>query len=141
MATKAKRATAKWTKPPQALVARFGKLLDGLPGAELRQMFGCPVAFVSGNMLSGLHQSSMMLRLSEVDRAAFQKRYQARLFEPIPGRVMREYVVLPGSLVEDPRELRKWVARGHAYVASLPPKQRRSGKKAAARRPTKTKKG
>ncbi len=133
MATEAKR---KWTKPPEALVALFGELVDGLPGAELRQMFGCPVAFVSGNMLSGLHQSSMMLRLSEVDRAAFQKRYAARLFEPIPGRIMREYVVLPGSLVGDPRELKKWVARGHAYVASLPPKQRRS-RKAAGRKPTK----
>jgi TfoX/Sxy family transcriptional regulator of competence genes len=136
MATKAKRAMPKWTKPPEALVALFGKLLDGLPGTELRQMFGCPVAFVSGNMLSGLHQSSMMLRLSDTDRAAFQQRYRARLFEPIPGRAMREYVVLPDSLLEDPRELKRWVARGHAYVASLPPKQRRS-RQASARRPTK----
>ncbi len=32
-------------------------------------MFGCPAYFANGNMFAGVHQSSLMLRLPEDERA------------------------------------------------------------------------
>jgi hypothetical protein len=38
---------------------------------------------------------------------------------------MREYVVLPKSTVEKPRELVKWVAKALEYASSLEPKAKK----------------
>jgi hypothetical protein len=46
----------------------------------------------------------------------------AEQFEPMSGRVMREYVVVPKVLLKAPGELRAWVEKSLAYVSSLPAK-------------------
>jgi TfoX/Sxy family transcriptional regulator of competence genes len=125
-----RRATPKWTKAPDALVALFNELHAGTPGIELRQMFGYPCAFVAGQMFTGLFQDSMMLRLSETDRSEFISLRKTTLFEPMPGRPMREYVVVPKAVLESRDELRSWVEKGRAYAAALGPKTARGSKKA-----------
>ena len=45
-----------------------------------------------------------MVRLSEFDCAAAGKE-GATPFEPMPGRVMREYVSLPAVVLTQPKEL------------------------------------
>ena len=65
-----KRAASVWRKSPGDLVALFyGALLDD-PRVERRQMFGYPCAFVGGNLFTGLHQESVIVRLAEGDRLA-----------------------------------------------------------------------
>jgi hypothetical protein len=45
-------------------------------------------------------------------------------FEPMAGRPMREYVVLPPAWREDePHRVREWVARSLDHAEELPPKQ------------------
>lgn len=85
-------------------------------------MFGYPAAFVGGNMSTGLHQDAWMVRLPEGARAELLALDGARVFEPMAGRPMREYVVLPPSVVGDDAALDLWVARSIAYAASLPAK-------------------
>lgn len=123
-----------WSKPQPELVDRFHEAVLGIEGVELRKMFGFPAAFVGGNMAAGLHQETVMVRLPEDER-------QARLadgwslFEPMPGRPMREYVALPAEIAADPAAARHWIDRAAAYTASLPPKQPRpKGSRAAGRR-------
>lgn len=86
-------------------------------------MFGYPCAFVNGQMFAGLHQENMVLRLSEEDRRQFLQLEGARIFEPMPGRMMREYVVVPPCVLERFSTLRQWGNRSLQFAQSLKPKQ------------------
>lgn len=116
----------KWIKAPDSLVATWDAVFPPDPRAERRKMFGYPSGFVGGNMFGGLFQDSMMLRLSEPDRAAMPG---AKPFEPMPGRPMKEYVEVQTKIVDDEKELRKWIVRSFDFAASLPPKVKKTKKK------------
>jgi TfoX/Sxy family transcriptional regulator of competence genes len=113
----------KWHAAPPEMVARFNVIVrDLLPGAEMRRMFGYPCVFVNGNMLAGLFDDFMMMRLSPTDRQAFLQLDGAREFSPMPGRPMREYVAVPSDILADDERLAAWLERGRAYAESLPAK-------------------
>jgi TfoX/Sxy family transcriptional regulator of competence genes len=124
-----------WRKAPQGLVERFHEAVAGVDGLEVRKMFGYPAAFVGGNMTAGLHQESFIVRLPEAERAERLSDGWS-VFEPMPGRPMREYLALPPEIVEDVDATRAWVERAVAYVRTLPPKapQAPKGSKARGRR-------
>jgi hypothetical protein len=104
------------------LVRRFASALAAAPGAESRKMFGYPAAFRHGNLFASLFQHSMILRLSPEDRTNLAARAGATAFEPMPGRPMREYVVVPPAIVESVGEVQRWLAKAYDYAGSLPPK-------------------
>jgi RNA polymerase sigma factor (sigma-70 family) len=110
-------------KSPPELVARFDELAPLAGDADRKQMFGYPVCVLRGNMFMGLHQDSLILRLSEADRAEFLGRYDSGLFEPMPGRPMKEYVVVPPEMVYDDDAVAQWVHRSRAYAEQLPAKK------------------
>ena len=127
----------KWKPAPAKAVAAFEMATSGLAGAEPRKMFGYSCIFARGNMFAGLHEAGMVLRLSEEQRAEFLRLNGAKQFEPMPGRVMREYVVVPKILLDSPGRLRTWIEKSLAYVSSLPAKaKRRTG---SSKRPRSTK--
>ena len=119
----------KWQKSPPELIEKFDFLVPG-PPAVRRSMFGYPAAFVNGNMFMGLHQSDLVLRLSAEERQEFLKLAGARVFEPMPGRPMREYVVVPPTLLSEHGKLARWVTKAFEYGTSLKPKEKKmaSGK-------------
>ena len=112
-----------WRKSPPDLIARFDAALPDDPTCASRLMFGCPAAFVHGNMFACLHQENVIVRLDPDGRAALL-RAGGGPFEPMPGRVMREYVTLPESARGDARGLRRWIGKAFAYAATLPAKSR-----------------
>jgi TfoX/Sxy family transcriptional regulator of competence genes len=116
-----------FSKSPAELVARFDELAELVPHAGRKQMFGYPTCVTGGNMFMGLHEKSLILRLSEADRVQFVSTYSATLFEPMPGRPMREYVVVPPSLVNDPA-LADWVGKSFEYASQLPAKAAKAAK-------------
>jgi TfoX/Sxy family transcriptional regulator of competence genes len=127
-----------WRKSPPQLIERFAAALPDDPACDRRTMFGYQAAFVNGNMFTSLHQESMVVRLDADGRAALQ-RLGGQAFEPMPGRVMREYIAVPETLLGDARGLRRWVGKAFAYAASLPPKARRAAARAKkARSPRRT---
>jgi TfoX/Sxy family transcriptional regulator of competence genes len=128
-ATKPKRAMPAFTKAPEEMVRLFENALKDFPMATQRKMFGYPAAFVNGNMFTGLFQEDMFLRLSDEDRAVIRKEYGTPLFEPMPGRPMRGYVVVPRYVLNSPRLLRTWLTKGMEYAKALPPKVKRGAKK------------
>ncbi len=128
-----KRPMPRWTKAPEALVDLFSHAIESLPGVQPRKMFGYPAAFVNGNMFSSLFQSSMILRLSERDRAVCAERFEARRFEPMPGRPMREYVEVPEQILKSPELLDAWLRKARDHAAALPPKTARRAAKPRAR--------
>jgi hypothetical protein len=56
------------------------------------------------------------------------------------GHPMKEYVVVPASIVAKPKELGAWIERGHRYGLTLPAKsatkKTTTKKKTATARPT-----
>ena len=122
----------KWKPAPAEAITAFEASTSRLPGAEPRKMFGYSCVFVKGNMFAGLHEAGMVLRLPEEQREEFLRLKGAKQFEPMPGRVMREYVVVPKVLLDSPERLRTWIEKSLAYVSSLPAKAKRgtgSGKR------------
>lgn len=117
-----------WRKAPGELKERFEAAVAGIDGLEQRKMFGYPAGFIGGNMTTGLHQESWIVRLPEEAR---RERAEAgwSVFEPMPGRPMREYMALPEGVVANPDEARAWVERAAAYVRTLPPKPPKKPKK------------
>ena len=67
----------------------------------------------------GVHGEKIFLRLSDQDRKSFLKQDQAQRFEPIPGRIMKEYVVLPQWMLEKTQQLDVWIKRSLAYASGL----------------------
>jgi TfoX/Sxy family transcriptional regulator of competence genes len=128
----------KWQKSSRGLIDLFENVLPGPPAAQ-RKMFGYPAGFVNGNMFMGLFQESMILRLPAGPREDFLKLYNAKLFEPMPGRPMREYAAVPQSVLRDRKELTAWVAKAFAYGASLKPKSTARKAKKTASKPKKAK--
>ncbi len=118
----AKRAMPKWRPAPAALIERFTRASADLAKIERRKMFGYPAIFLNGNMVAGLFQDQMIVRLSEKDRETLAAIPGAARFEPMPGRPMREYMVLPASIVDAPAKTREWLDRARGFVATVPPK-------------------
>ena len=85
-------------------------------------MFGYPAAFVNGNMICGLFQDSVIVRLGKEGAAAATSGGQAKPFVPLPGRTMTGYVVVPDSDVQDNAALAAWLHRALEYTLTLPKK-------------------
>ena len=120
--TLAKKTSGKWRRSPEALVKRFEEITKNLNNIEPRKMFGYPCAFCNGHLFVGLHQENMVLKLDDDDRDEFFKKYRSRPFEPMAGRIMREYVMLPQEVIASDKPMKEWLQRSLAYVKSLPPK-------------------
>ena len=118
----AERAMPSFSKSPPELVERFGAVMDRYPAAARKKMFGYPAAFVGGNMATGLFADRWVVRLpdAEIEPA---KAGGAGAFEPVPGKPMKSFVVIPAADVDDDSAIDTWVERGLAHAASLPPKK------------------
>jgi TfoX/Sxy family transcriptional regulator of competence genes len=123
-----------WNKITAEQGARFEAALPD--GVERRSMFGCPIAVVNGNMFTGVHNNEINVRLAEKDREAFLREYEgARIFSPMKGMEMKEYVVVPPAVANKPALLARWIKKGFEFASSLPKKQKKpAAKKAAAKK-------
>ncbi len=110
-------------KTDPKLLARYTELLDVVPDATRRPVFGCPSCLVGGNMFFGVHRTGLFVKLPPDAAAELLAEGGAR-FEPMPGRAMGSFYVLPDGDMTD------WVRRSYEYVSTLPSKQ-------AAKRPGK----
>ena len=110
-----------WKKTLPELAATFDKAAPKDPRVVRKPMFGYPALFLNGNMFAGTFQDKIVARLGEDGRARALKA-GAKQFEPVPGRPMKEYVVVPATDVAKPAALAKWIAQAHAYATTLPEK-------------------
>src|SRR5262245_18459379 len=104
-----KRPATVWKKSPDELIKLFRAALPKDPRIEHRKMFGYPCAFVAGNLFTGLHQEDVIVRLGEDERRAAIVEEGAKIFEPIPGRLMREYLVVPTGVLKGRGTLAIWL--------------------------------
>lgn len=119
----------RWEKSPPDLIACFDAALPRDEQVVRRTMFGYPCAFANGNMFGGLHKDRLFVRLPEAERRALLGEPGARPFEPMPGRPMAEYVVVPRPMSNP--GLSRWLDTALRYAAGLPPKPGRAGRQTA----------
>ncbi|MGA8303817.1 MAG: TfoX/Sxy family protein [Thermoplasmata archaeon] len=113
-------------KPKVDAVGLFEELTPEGRGVTSKKMFGQPAAFVNGNLFFGVFGDRIFLRLSEEDRAEAARTSGFVPFEPMPGRPMRAYLVVPEVILRDRARCRKWVARSMDFVSRMPPKTTQS---------------
>jgi len=98
----------------KALVATQSEI--ELKGASM------PYTSLNGHMFSFLTKDgALALRLPPAERDAFLKRHKTRLCEQ-HGRVLDEYVEVPGALLTQTKQLKKYFDMSVTYVGSLKPK-------------------
>ncbi len=89
-------------------------------------MFGYPSYFLNGNMFVGVLGDKIFLRLSESGMTQIMNDYKdVFAFEPIPGRTMKGYVVLPKVIYSDDKLFEEWLEKSVKFVSSLPPKHKK----------------
>jgi TfoX/Sxy family transcriptional regulator of competence genes len=121
----------KMPKSSPELVARFDELARFAGDVTRRPMFGYPSCVLNGHMFMSLFRESLVLRLGEADRAELLALPGAEQFEPMPGRPMTGFVLVPPDIVADDDAAAEWIARARAHAASLPPKAKKPAKKKA----------
>jgi len=122
---------------PEEKLALYEKLVATNPNVE-RKGATMPYTSLNGHMFSFLTKTgTLALRLPDDDRDAFIKKYKTQLCEQ-HGRIMKEYVEVPDSLLKKTREMKKYFDLSFAYVGSLKPKPtKRAKKKTTKKKPAK----
>jgi len=115
-----------WTKPSKELEATFDAAVAAYPLAERRLMFGMPAVFLNGNMFAGLHGERMVLRLPDAPRGELMAKEGGGPFEPMPGRPLRDYAIVPPWIVADPFELDNWLGKAFENAQSVPAKVKKA---------------
>jgi hypothetical protein len=83
---------------------------------EASQMFGMPTLKVKGKAFAGLFNDAMVFKLKGVHHAAALALSGAKLFDPMGGRPMKEWVQVPiqhaSAWVKLAERARDYVAKG-----------------------------
>ena len=116
-----------WKKAnPQLIALLESQMKDFI--SERRPMFGAPTFFIRGNMFAGVHEDSVILRLSDSDLKAIMARYpEVKPFTPMGGHVMKEYAALPENFMSNSEVFKSWLKKSYAYAGSIPPKVKKAG--------------
>ena len=119
-----------WVKVPPENHPLFHAALPTDPRVETMKMFGGVAAKVNGKMFAGLFARSVMVKLSPADQKTALALDGSAMFDPMGnGRIMKDTVQLPDSVMEDPEELRGWLAKAFTYSSTLPAKKKQAAPK------------
>ena len=117
-----------WKKPPVELVEFITSKMKN-KNCDYKKMFGYPAYFLNGNMFVGVHGDKLFLRLSDPDIANLTKNWNdVTTFEPMSGRPMKGYVVLPKTIYSDDKFFDELLQKSERYVSSLPTKKPKKAK-------------
>ncbi|OGO47735.1 MAG: hypothetical protein A2Z30_08660, partial [Chloroflexi bacterium RBG_16_64_43] len=86
-------------------------------------VFGYPCGFVNGYMTVGVFQDQIFVRLPQESQSTALQLAGAHHLEPMPGRAMKDYVVLPPRICTKPKTLVAWFRRAVDSARQLPPKK------------------
>jgi TfoX/Sxy family transcriptional regulator of competence genes len=130
-----------WVKVPPENHPKFQAALPADERVETMKMFGGVAAKVNGHVFAGLFGRSTMIYLDEPEREKALALPGASPFDPMgDGRMRSDKVMLPEKMMDQPAELRRWIAKAFAATAALPAKAAKKkppAKAAKAKRPKK----
>lgn len=107
----------------EELAHRIREIVQDVPGLTEKRMFGGLAFLVGGNMaVSASGQGGLLLRVdpAETDHLVDALHVSRAVMQ---GRAMDGWVRVSDAAIDNDEDLRRWVDRGVAYAASLPPKR------------------
>ena len=110
-------------RPDEGSKEFLRSVLPDDPRITIRPMFGNMSAFVNGNMFAGLFGNDLFVRLSDESRKELLEKKGASLLEPMKGKRMKEYVLIPKAWRTQQETVRMWVARSLDWASKLPQKK------------------
>ena len=107
--------------PPKDKVDLYDQLINTNPDIK-RKGVSMPYTSLNGHMFTYLSKSgSLGIRLPKEEREDFLEKYNTTLYES-HGAIMKEYVTVPDELLENTKELKKFLDLSYEYVKTLKPK-------------------
>jgi len=114
-------AVKKTTSIPAEKLAAYEKLVATNPEIKLKGDAN-PYTSHNGNMFTILSSDGVLsFRLLEKERNEFIKKYDSQL-RVAYGIILKEYVVVPDTLLKKPKDLKKYFDMSYEYVKTLKPK-------------------
>jgi hypothetical protein len=123
-----------FAKTSPELAALFDAALPDDPVVVRKKVFGNPSAVVNGNMFAGARGTRLLVRLPQAQLDELLALPGAEPFEPLPGRPMQNFGLLPESMNADANAVRVWFSRAFVGAAEMPAKQAKPRKAKVAKR-------
>jgi len=98
---------------------------DDDPRITIRPMFGNLASFVNGNLFAGLFGDSLFVRLSQSQAEEFQKIKGTKNFEPMEGRPMKAYFLVPKSWMTQPDLVKPWIMKALESTGKVESKKKK----------------
>ena len=105
----------------EGLAKRICGVLANRSDVDERKMFGAITYLVAGNMACGVTGEDLMVRIGPADAEALEAEPGVRRAD-MAGRPMKGWLLVAPDVTADDDALERWVRRGEAFAASLPPK-------------------
>jgi hypothetical protein len=122
-----------WRKLTAEETASFDAALPADPRVVRAKMFGLPHGKVGEYMFAGRHAVGVTVRVAPEERDRLLAK-GAKLFEPMPGRQMKDWVVVPEDVAGNPKKLAEIVRHAFEHTATLPPKKKPAAKTSRAKK-------
>jgi hypothetical protein len=104
----------------ESLADRIRQALSRRRGISEKKMFGGVGFLLGGNLLVGVWHSSLIARIGPAEYEPALNEPHVREFD-ITGRPMRGWVLVEPDGIDDD-DLKSWIDRSLAFVATLPEK-------------------
>ena len=104
-----------------SLADRVRQTLRNRRNIAEKKMFGGVGFLLHGNMLVGIWQQSLIVRLGPEQASEALKQDHVRQFD-VTGRPMKGWIMVEPDGLETDQQLAEWVERATQFVETLPPK-------------------
>ena len=114
----------KFKRSSPELVSLFTEIMEAFE-CDRRIIFGYPAYFLKGNMFASLFADKVIFRIPLSSKDGLMQRYsKLEAFEPMKGRIMKEYLAVPDALHEKKKFLKDMIVGAYEYAESLPAKKK-----------------
>jgi TfoX/Sxy family transcriptional regulator of competence genes len=105
----------------QSLAERIRKALQNRRGITEKKMFGGLAFLLHGNLLVGVWQQSLVVRLGPEQAPQALRQDHVRPFD-VTGRPMKGWILVEPDGLESDGKLADWIESATAFVGTLPKK-------------------
>ena len=107
----------------EELDSRIVNMIGGWKGFDCKKMFGGVCYLLHGNMVGGVIEDRLILRLGEEGAQKALTMDHVAEFD-ITGRPMKGWVMVNREGFSSDQALQQWLDQARAFVVSLPPKNK-----------------
>jgi len=113
-----------WKKSPEESLTFLSETLKDVE-CQSKQMFGYRSTSLTTICLLELIRTTYFYDWRQKIGRRLMNYEGIRPFEPMPGRIMKEYVAIPEPLYRNKKIFTELLAKSIQYVSSLPPKEKK----------------